>query len=119
MAVNYKDNYVPFTPMHTFNIGAQYVLRMGSRCWLDQIQFDTNYNGAARIYWTEQNNAKQPFYGTLNARIAFNKGNGQIALWSRNTLNKKYATFYLESVGNGFMQKGRPIQLGIDLRCNC
>lgn len=118
VAVNYKDNYVPFTPMHTFNIGAQYLLQMNARCWLDQIQFDTNYNGAARIYWTEQNNAKQPFYGTLNARIAFNKGNGQIALWSRNTLNKKYATFYFESLGNGFMQKGRPIQLGIDLRCN-
>ena len=118
VAVNYKDNYVPFTPMHTFNIGAQYLFNMASRCWLDQIQIDANYNGAARIYWTEQNNASQPFYGTLNARVAFNKGRGQIALWSRNTLNKKYATFYFESMGNGFMQKGRPIQLGIDLRCN-
>ncbi len=91
-AVNYKDNYVPFTPMHTFNIGAGYLFRMTSSCWLDQIQLDANYNGAARIYWTEQNNARQPFYGTLNARVAFNKGNGQIALWGRNLLNKERST---------------------------
>lgn len=117
-AVNYKDNYVPFTPMHTFNVGAQYLFRMSSRCWLDQIQLDANYNGAARIYWTEQNNARQPFYATLNTRLAFNKGNGQVALWGRNLTNKKYGTFYFESMGNGFMQRGRPVQFGIDLRCN-
>lgn len=117
-AVNYKNNYVPFTPMHTFNVGAQYLFQMASRCWLDQIQLDANYNGAARIYWTEQNNARQPFYGTLNARVAFNKGNGQVAFWGRNVLNKEYGTFYFESMRNGFMQKGRPIQFGIDIRCN-
>ena len=117
-AVDYKGNYVPFTPMHTFNLGAQYIFRLASGCCLDQIQVDANYNGASRIYWTEQNNARQPFYGALNTRVAFNKGNAQIALWSRNTLNKKYGTFYFESMGNGFMQKGRPVQLGIDFRCN-
>lgn len=115
--INYKGNYVPFTPMHTFNMGGQYVFIMAPNSWLDQIQIDANYNGAARIYWTEQNNVRQPFYGTLNARLSFVKGNGQIALWGRNLLDKEYGTFYFESMKNGFMQKGRPIQLGIDIRC--
>lgn len=115
--VNYKGNYVPFTPAHTFNMGAQYLFQLASHCWLDQIQLDANYNGAARIYWTEQNNVRQSFYGTLNTRVAFNKGNAQIALWGRNVLNKEYGTFYFESMGSGFMQKGRPCQFGVDLRC--
>ena len=113
--VNYTGNYVPFTPVHTFNIGAQYLFRPAAGRWPDQIQLDANYNGAARIYWTERNNARQPFYGKLNVRVAFNKGNGQVALWGRNVLNKEYGTFYFESMGENFMQKGRPIQFGIDL----
>jgi hypothetical protein len=112
--VNYKGHHVPFTPMHTFHIGAQYLFRITSR-WLDQVQLDANYDGAARIYWTEQNNVRQPFYGKLNARMAFNKGNGQVALWGRNALNKEYGTFYFETMGKGFMQKGRPVQFGVDV----
>ena len=42
---------------------------------------------------------------------------GQIDFWVRNALNKDYASFYFESMGNGFMQKGRPVQAGIELRC--
>lgn len=114
--VNYNGHYVPFTPMHTFHIGAQYLFRMAPHCWPDHIQLDANYNGAARIYWTELNTARQPFYGILNARVAFNKGNGQVALWGRNVLNKEYGTFYFETMGDSFMQKGRPIQFGIDIR---
>ena len=45
------------------------------------------------------------------------KGNGQIDFWVRNALDKKYATFYFESMGNGFMQKGRPVHFGVDIRC--
>ena len=40
-----------------------------------------------------------------------------IDFWVRNALDKDYAAFYFESMGNGFMQKGRPIQAGIELRC--
>jgi outer membrane receptor protein involved in Fe transport len=115
-AVNYNGRYVPFTPMHTFNAGVQYLFRMPSGCWADQIQLDANYNGAARIYWTEQNHARQPFYGKLNARVAFNKGNSQVALWGKNVLNKEYGTFYFETMGDSFMQKGRPIRFGVDIR---
>lgn len=115
--INYKGNYVPFAPVHTFHAGAQYLFQIAPRHWLDQVQIDANYNGAGRIYWTEQNNASQSFYGTFNARISLNKGNGQIAFWGQNLLKKKYSTFYFESRGSGFMQKGRPIQFGVDIRC--
>lgn len=114
---NYNGNYVPFVPKHTLNIGAQYIFRIAPRHWLDRVQVNANYNAAGRIYWTEENNASQSFYGTLNGRISLEKGNGAIAFWIRNALDKEYQAFYFESMGNGFMQKGRPMQLGIDVRC--
>lgn len=101
--ISYDGNYVPFVPKHTLNMGGQYIFRIAPRHWLDHVQVNVNYNGAGRIYWTEQNDVSQSFYGTLNSRVSLAKGNGQIDFWVRNALDKKYATFYFESMGNGFM----------------
>ncbi len=115
--VSYNGKYVPFVPKHTMNVGGQYIFRIRPGRWLDRIRLSANYTGAGRIYWTEENNVSQAFYGTLNGRISFQKGHGQIDFWVRNALDKDYASFYFESMGNGFMQKGRPVQAGIELRC--
>ena len=115
--ISYNGNYVPFVPKHTLNVGGQYIFRINPGHWLDRIQLNANYTGAGRIYWTEENTVSQSFYGTLNGRISFQKGRGQVDFWVRNALDKDYAAFYFESMGNGFMQKGRPIQAGIELRC--
>ncbi|MBM6889055.1 TonB-dependent receptor [Bacteroides caecigallinarum] len=115
--VNYNGNYVPFVPKHTFNIGGQYIFRMKRGAWLDNIIVNANYKGAGRIYWTEQNNAYQDLYGTLNGRVSLNKGNGQIGLWINNALNTDYQAFYFESMDRGFAQMGRPMQIGVDFRC--
>lgn len=115
--VSYNGNYVPFVPEHTFTVGGQYIFRMKSGAWLDNIIVNANYKGAGRIYWTEQNNAYQNLYGTLNGRISLNKGNGQIGIWINNALNTEYQAFYFESMNRGFAQMGRPIQIGVDLRC--
>ena len=115
--VSYNGNYVPFVPEHTFTVGGQYIFRMKSGAWLDNIIVNANYKGAGRIYWTEQNNAYQNLYGTLNGRISLNKGNGQIGIWINNALNTEYQAFYFESMNRSFAQMGRPMQIGIDLRC--
>ena len=62
---NYNGRYVPFVPKHTFHIGGQYRFVLRKNAILDNITVDANYRAAGRIYWTEQNNASQPFYGTL------------------------------------------------------
>ena len=115
--ISYNGNYVPFVPKHTLSLGGQYIFRINPGHWLDRIQVNANYTGAGRIYWTEQNDVSQSFYGILNGRLSLQKGNGQIDFWVRHALHKDYAAFYFESMGNGFMQKGRPIQAGIELRC--
>lgn len=115
--ISYNGKYVPFVPKHTMNLGGQYTFRLRPNHWLDRIALNANYSGNGRIYWTEQNNVSQPFYATLNGRLSFQKGNAQIDFWVRNALDKEYASFYFESMGNGFMQQGRPVQGGIEIRC--
>lgn len=115
--INYNGNYVPFVPKHTFNIGGQYVFALRKHCFLDNITVNANYKAAGRIYWTEKNNASQSLYGTLNGRVSLDKGNGQIAFWVNNALNKDYQAFYFETMSRGFAQAGRPVQVGIDIRC--
>ena len=114
---NYNGNYVPFVPKHTFNVGAQYVFTMRKGAILDNITVNANYKAAGRIYWTEQNDVSQSFYGTLNWRTNLEIGDAMISFWARNFLNKDYAAFYFETMNKGFMQKGRPMQFGVDLRC--
>lgn len=114
--VNYKGNYVPFVPKHTFNLGGQYIFFLNSSSWLKQIQLNLNYNGAGRIYWTENNTASQPFYGTLNGSLTLSAQKIDVSLWTRNILNEKYNTFYFESRNRGFEQHGRPFQLGVEAR---
>jgi len=58
----------------------------------------------------------QKFYGTINGKISAVMGCIQVDVWARNLLDKDYATFYFETMGRGYMQKGRPAQLGVDLR---
>ena len=99
------------------SLGGQYLFRLRPGRWLDGVQLNANYTGAGRIYWTEQNDVSQSFYGTLNCRVGLRKGNGEIDFWLRNALDKEYAAFYFESMGNGFVQKGRPVQVGVELRC--
>lgn len=113
---DYTGNYVPFVPKHTLNLGADYTFRLNRCPWLDRIVLSANYNAAGRIYWTEDNSVSQSLYGTLNGRLGFHKGGMALNFWVRNALNEDYATFYFESMGNGFMQKSRPVQAGIELR---
>lgn len=116
-AVDYGGKYVPFVPKHTLDVGGQYTFVLRRTALLDHISLDASYRAAGRIYWTEENNVSQPFYGTLNARISLCKGNGQVDFWVQNLLDKDYTVFYFESMGNGFAQKGHPIRAGIELRC--
>ena len=116
-AVDYRGRVVPFIPRHTLNIGGEYVFTLAPRKWFDRIRLNADYNAAGRIYWTEENTFSQPFHGTLNGRLSLEKGQGAVALWVRNALDKDYASFYFESMGNRFMQRGRPLQAGVELRC--
>lgn len=115
--MNYNGNYVPMVPRHTLCAGGSYTFKLKNKT-LDRIVLGLTYAGAGKMYWTEKNNIAQDFYGTLAARASFRVRGMQVDFWGRNLLNKEYTAFYFESMGNSFMQKGKPLQLGIDVRCS-
>ncbi len=118
-SIDYEGNFVPFIPRHTMNLGLRYDIKCAPWSWFDKAWISANYTGAGRIYWTEQNDASQNYYSLVNWNISVTSGITEITLWSRNFLNTSYNTFCFNnstSQDNFFAQKGKPFQLGVDLR---
>ena len=111
---DYSDNYVPYAPQHTLSLNASYSIPL--RCpVVNNIVLAAQYNAVGKIFWTEENDIAQHFYGLLNARVSFRKGNYRLDLWGANLVNTDYQAFYFESMSNSFIQKGRPIQFGAEV----
>lgn len=118
-AIDYSGNYVPYIPKHTVNVGLRYDIKCASWSWFDKAWISVNYNGAGRIYWTEQNDASQKYYSLVNWNMSATVGIAEITLWSRNFLDTEYNTFCFNNstTQDKFLaQRGKPFQLGVDLR---
>lgn len=112
---DYSGNYVPFVPRHTMNIGGSYSFYFNNS-WAKSLTLGANATGAGKIYWTEANNASQDFYATLNGYISLKTKAVQIDLWGRNLTDNEYTTFYFETMGRGYEQRCKPLQVGVDVR---
>ena len=112
---DYSGNYVPFVPRHTLNIGGSYAFHFPNS-WAESLTLGANCAGAGKIYWTEVNHVSQDFYATLNGYISLKAKNVQVDLWGRNLTDKQYTTFYFESMGRGYEQRSKPLQVGVDVR---
>ncbi len=113
--VDYSGNKVPFAPRHTVNADAAYTFFFPCTA-LKSLQVGATYTGAGKVYWTESNSSSQDFYNLLAARAVIGTRWGQVELWGRNLTKTRYRTFYFESMGRGFCQMGKPMQVGVDLR---
>lgn len=128
--IDYKGKHVPFAPENTFSAALLYDIPLGSAATsysgisLKGLRAELEYSGVGRTFFTEANDVNQKFYGLLNVRIVAKLSRLiEIDIWGRNLLNKDYAVFYFDSSSaasvngsTGFMQKGKSIQGGIDLR---
>lgn len=112
--LDYTGNFVPYTPSHTFSVGASYAINTGAKC-LSQVILSANYDGCGKIYWNEQNDVEQPFYGLLNAKVTLRNSLAKLELWARNITATEYGAFYFESFGKSFVQRGKPTTMGVNL----
>ena len=110
---DYRGCYVPYAPQHTLSLSGDYTWHINRT--LQRVRLHADWRGAGRIYWNEANAFSQPFYGLLGASIALDFARWTIEAWGRNLTGTEYDTFYFVSVGNAFMQSGRPRQLGVKL----
>ena len=113
---DYTGNYVPFIPRNTLSLGADYKIKLrNAKLNLKHLTLGINTLGAGRIYWTEANDMSQAMYMTFGAHALMDFGSWTLNLWGRNLTDKHYNTFQFESMNNRFAQRGKPLQIGLDV----
>lgn len=112
---DYSGHYVPYAPQHTLHglLTAGYMI--GHKA-LKAVTISVKGDGIGRIYWNEQNDCSQPVYGLLAATIALRWQYVQVELWGKNLTGTRYDVFYFRSMGNDFLQRGKPRELGATMR---
>jgi len=107
----FKDNYVPFVPMHMFSAMLDW--------HIGKLTIGANVNGQGKTWWDEANTYSQKMYALLGAHADYEFGPVVVSLWGRNITNTHYNTFAVQSSAAGgtrhFAQRGNPIQLGCDV----
>ncbi len=119
--VDYKGNYVPFSPKHTINAGVRFDLPCKSWSPFDAMHLGANYRGVGRIYWTEANDVSQPYYSLVDLELGATIGKAKLKLWVKNLTDTSYNTFCFNnstSAVNYFAQRGRPFNIGADITLN-
>lgn len=111
---DYKGKYLPYVPSNTLFIQALWSVPTGN----DKIKLDLDLNcrGTGRIYWNEANSCRQNFYLLPGASATLSSGDVSFQLWCRNFTSTRYDTFYFLSMGNEFLQRGKPFQAGLSVR---
>ncbi len=117
ITMDYSGMYVPYVPQNTVFAECVYSQPLPWR-WADDIMLSVSWQGAGPIYWNESNTISQFFYGLLNASATLNMRKIAVCLWGRNLTNTEYYTFYFKSVGNSFVQRGKPLRFGISFDIN-
>ena len=114
-STSYSGNYIPYVPNATYNAGANYRI-VPKNSLIKSISMQVNYQGFGKIYWNEKNSASQDYYGLLNANITFSTRKLRWSVWGKNLTGSDYHSFYFNSLGNSFVQLGKPAQVGTTLR---
>ncbi len=112
---DYSGNCIPYAPRHTAHALVQAGYRFG-RSWLERLSLSVRVNVVGPIYWNEQNSCVQTPYALMGANMTAEWRYVQLDLWGRNLTGTQYDVFYFRSMGNDFLQRGRPRELGATLR---
>lgn len=117
--LNYKDNKVPYIPVHMFAVMADYRFDILNDEVLRSVTLGVNVAGQGKTYWDDANTTAQKLYATLGAHVALDMGCVNVNFWGRNITDTRYLTFVSdisqENSGNFYGQRGLPFQLGIDV----
>lgn len=104
---------VPYAPKHTFSLAGDYNLY--NVLFLDKIHFHGSIKGAGPIWWNTENTIKDRVYAVGDASLGFSLGDMEISLWIKNIMDKRYHTFYFESMGKSFYSLSNPRRFGLTI----
>ena len=114
---DYAGMRVPYAPEHTFSATATWSRPTGV-AWLGDVVVQAGVQGAGPIQWNEENTLTEPFYALMNATIRLEHRRWSLGVWGRNLTGTNYNVFYFKSIGNEFVQRGRPRTFGLILTLN-
>lgn len=112
-ANDYKGNYVPYAPVNTLFTSVEYHHPVSSDV---ELGYNLNCRGVGRIYWNELNTERQKMYGLLGVSVTADWKWLGVEAWIENITGTKYNTFYFQSLGNSFFQRGNPRRFGLTVR---
>ncbi|MDE6642557.1 MAG: TonB-dependent receptor [Muribaculaceae bacterium] len=114
---NYRGNRVPYAPQNTFYGSVQYDFDFGGSYFFKSLSLRCGVRGVGSIYWNEANDLKQPFYALVDASALVKLPMGfSFELSGENILDTKFNIFYFKSIGNSFLQRGKPARIFGTLR---
>lgn len=119
--VSYKGNYVPYTPHHSFDMGAVYTMpfpKLFNRQLLNRMAVSANWHGVGKFYWTEDNSVSEPFTSSLDAKLAFYRDHMEFAVWAANILDTRCRAYYFQIQNREFAQLNKPFQCGFEIKLN-
>lgn len=112
---NFKGKVIPYAPQNTLFLQALYQCSPEfMKEW--NLTCDLNLKGTGKIYWNESNTEWQKFYLQLGGSLTLENKDWSVQIWGKNLTDTRYHTFYFLSMGNDFLQCGRPWQIGATVR---
>lgn len=114
---DFRGKRVPYAPENTFFISADWRVPSLSFCGVTP-SVCLSARGAGEICWNEENTLRQAFYCLPSASVSFSTGRWSLKAWVTNFTDTRYNTFYFMSMGNSFVQRGRPVEFGVTLRAS-
>lgn len=114
---DYSGNRIPYSPEFTARGRAGYDFRFTSDAFRG-ITIAAGCSAVGRIWWEESNSpglVQRP-YALLDADVTLRFKWFDLYVRGYNLTSEDYCTFYFKSVGNSFLQKGKPFRLeaGVD-----
>lgn len=114
---DYKGNHIPYSPTHTLSLTGAWSIPTGVE-WLGDVVLGAGMQSTGDIWWNEANTLREPFYTLWNASLRIEHPRYSIDFWGRNLGDRRYGLFYFKSMGNEFMQYGRPRTFGVTVSVN-
>lgn len=114
---DFSGRRIPYAPAHTLSAGVSWSIPTGVR-WLGEVVLHGGMHGTGRIWWNEQNTRSQGLRPLFDASAGIEHPRYSLTLWGRNLADERPDVFYFKTIGNEFVQRGRPRAFGITLSLN-
>ena len=112
---DYCGKLIPYVPSATWHVSAGRRIDIGAGSFRG-VELSASATGTGKIYWNEDNSLNQGAYTLFGADVAMIFDKFDIFAHCTNLADKDYSVFCFKSVGNTFLQKGRPRCLTAGLR---